>query len=117
MPRLQPASALTAVADVHTELAHHRPHHREILLILRRDARLVDRSLTVRADRRQRRLMDLLDMQRDRPIGLRTVRRTGSASGSARRAQRRAFGEGGRLAEARPPGGVELVLEVIDRAA
>ena len=45
---LNPPPTLRAVADVDVEAAHEGTHHREVFLVLRRDAGYLDRAAAVR---------------------------------------------------------------------
>ena len=70
MAALDAPPALRAVADLDVEAPHNGPHHREVLLILRRDALHCDRAAAIRTLGRQRCLMDFVDLRLPPPARL-----------------------------------------------
>ena len=111
MAALDAPPALRAVADLDVEAPHNGPHHREVLLILRRDALHCDRAAAIRTLGRQRCLMDFVDLRRPPPARLPPVLRTGAPSRTFATTLPPLFGEGRRLAETRAPRRVKLLLE------
>ena len=122
MAALDPAAALTALADVDVELAVNRLA-RDLDLELLGDVRLVERTAAVGAAVRQGRLVNLVDLFGGRwlTVGLRAVVLAGLAAWFARIELGLALGEGSGLALAGAGRLVELAaqalvlgLEVVD---
>jgi hypothetical protein len=90
---LHAAAASTTATAVHIEPAHHRPHGREIFLILRRHMGVVDRPTALRAGRRHRHVLHVIDDGGRRALALSTIRRSRLSAGPPRRSARRAFRE------------------------
>ena len=111
MTALDAPPALRAVADLNVEAPHNGPHHREVFLILRRDALYCDRAATIRTPGRQRCFMDFIDLRRPPAACLPPVLRTGAPSRTLATTLPPLFGEGRRLAETRAPRRVKLLLE------
>jgi hypothetical protein len=95
------------------ERAHDRADHREIFLVLDRLARAGQPAAAVRARRRQRRVIPLIDMGRDRAMRLAAIGATGFAAWPTRGAARERRG----LSERRAPRQIEVVFEPLDLLA
>ena len=117
MAALQAAAASTTPTDVHIESAHHRPHRRQILLILRRHMGVVDRSTALRAGRGHRHVLHVIDERGGRPLAVTPMRRSRPASRSARMGRTHAFREGGGLTKPRAARGLQLAAQPLDLAA
>ena len=111
MAALDAPPALRAVPDLDVEAPYNRPHHREVFLILRRDALYCDLAATIRTPGRQRCFMDLVDLRRPPATCLPPVLRTGAPSRTFATTLPPLFGEGRSLAETRASRRVELLLE------
>jgi hypothetical protein len=111
MTPLHTAPALRATADVHVEPPHDRADHREIFLILRGDAGLLDGAPTVRAGRRQRRGERLIDARGRGALRATSVSRPRAASGPSAVPLGTVFPKRRRLTKPGAAGGIELFLE------
>lgn len=113
MPALHAAPALRALANVDVKATHAGPLHGELFLVLGRDADPPDGPLTVRARRRQRRGVRLVDVRRPTATGGPAIGRTRFA---ARTVWMRASGatrERGRLAVDGAARGLEVVFQFL----
>ena len=77
---LHPPLTLRAVADLDVEAPHHRAHHGQFFLILRRHAGHCDRAAAIRARRGNRRRAGLVNPRRARAAAVTAVLRTGLPS-------------------------------------
>ena len=114
MAALHPPLTLRAVADLDVEAPHHRAHHGQFFLILRRHARHLDRAAAVRTRRRCRRRVVLVDLGRARTARLPPVGRAGPPARMPAAPLGSVLGEGGRLPESGSACGRQLLLEVVD---
>ena len=116
MPPLDPAATRDTAAHLHVKAPDDRPDHREVFLILRRDAGQLHRAPTAGARRRQRRVIRHIDMRGNRAPGAAPIPATGPSSPWPAAALRAIFGERGRLPEPGAPRGIELLLQAFTPA-
>jgi hypothetical protein len=106
LPRVASLHAPTTVATpthMHIEATHMRPHHRQILLNLRGDARLDQAAAALRTRRGEGDVDPFVNRRRRLPMGMSAVTTTGASSGRTRTGRRRAFREGRCLSLPRAP--------------
>ena len=121
--RLQAMSALhatparAATANLDGERAHDRTHDGKIFLILLGDAEAAQRSLTLRAGRRQVGVIAFVNMRGDGAMGFAPIRSARPPAGTSWRSRRGAARERGRLAIHLAPRVIELIFEVLDLLA
>jgi hypothetical protein len=111
MPALHASLTLTATAHLDLEVPDHRANDRKILLILGGDAGALDDAAAVRARRGQRGRVALIDARRLRPPPAAPIRGPGAPARPPAVTVGPVLCKRRRLAEARAPGGLELVLE------
>ena len=111
---LHPPPTLRAVADLDVEAPHHRAHHRQVFLVLRRYAGHFDRTAAIGARRGNRRRVGFVHPRRPPPAALPAVLRTGLPSRNPAAPLRSVLGERRRLPATRPARLVQLSLQVLD---
>ena len=109
-----PPLTLRAVADLDVEAPHHRAHHGQLFLILRRHAGHFDRAAAVRTRRRDRRRVGLVDPRRARAAAVEAIRRTGPPSGVPPATLRPVLGKRRSLPATRPACLVQLSFQALD---
>jgi hypothetical protein len=113
MPALHAAATRDAAAHLHVESSDDRSGHRQIFLILRRDAREVDRAVTARTRCGERRVVGLIDPRRNRSSSPASIPDAGAPTRPPTMALRVIFCERGSLTEAGTPRRLELLLEAL----
>ena len=113
MAALHAAPTLRTVADLDVEAAYDGVHRREIFLILRGHAGHFDGAAAGGTRLGDAGRMGLVDPRRTPAASLPPVPCTGSSAWTPAAALPPVLGEGRGLSAAGPPGGVELLLEVV----
>jgi hypothetical protein len=113
MPTLHAAPAPTAVTDVDVKGPCERSLYRQLFLILGRHARRAHRTRTGRTVRGQRRLVDLVNVRRPRPMRAASIRGSRLAAGTAGHGDSRAARERRGLAVDGPARRIELVSQLV----
>ena len=113
---LHAAPTLRTVADLDVEATHEGAHLGEVFLMLRGHAWHFDGAAAVGARPWRRRRIGLIDPRRARAASLGSVLCAGSPPRAPAAPLRPVLPEGGGLASTRPPGVVELLLEVFTPA-
>ena len=111
MASLCASAASTAPADMHIEPAHHRPHGRQILLILRRHTGVVDCATALRAGSGHRHVLHVINDRGRRPLAVTPMRRPRPASRPAGMGRTYAGREWSGLAKPRAPRRLQLIAQ------
>lgn len=113
MPALRAAATRDAATHRHVEASDDRPDHGEIFLILRRDARALDRAATARTRGRKRRGIGFIDPRGNRSSSPAPIPAARAPTRPPPPALRAIFGERGRLTEAGAPRRLKVLLEAL----
>ena len=113
MPALDATATRDTAADRHVEAPDDRPDHREVFLILRRDACPLHRASTAGTRLRQRCLVGHVDVGGNRASGAAPIPATGVSPPWPPATLRPIFGERGRLPEPGAPRGIQLALQAL----
>lgn len=113
MPPLDAPATGDTVPHLHVESPDDRPHHGQIVVILRGHAGELDRPATAGARGGKRRGVGLIDPRRNGSSRVAPVGRAGPSPRPPAAALWTIFREGGGLAEARAPRRVELLLQIL----
>ena len=111
---LHPPPTPRAVADLDVEAPHHRTHHGQFFLVLRRHAGHCDPAPAIRARRGNRRRVGLVNPRRARPAAVTAILRSGLPSGSPAASLRPVLGKRRRLPATRPACLVQLPFQALD---
>jgi hypothetical protein len=114
MPPLHASLTVGAAADGNAKPTHDRSHNREIFLMLRGVARQPERAATIRARRRQRRVVLLIDVRGWAAMRRAAIGGAGLAPRPTRGAWRRPARKGRCLPMQRPARLVQIVLQPVD---
>jgi hypothetical protein len=96
---------------MHIKSAHHRPHGRQILLVLGRHMGVVDRAPALRAGGGHRHVLHVIDDCGRRSLAVTSMRRSRPTARPAGMGRTHAFREGGGLATPRAPRRLQLIAQ------
>ncbi len=111
MPALHTPATSTTPTNVHVKAPDVRAHDRQILLILSRDVRVLDRTAAIWTSTGQRHLAALVSLSRRASPTLPAVRRTTLPPTSSRTRRRRALRKWRGLSKAGPSSGLEVFTQ------